>query len=106
MQIKIYWDNKESEKLLKKVTLSLEELGLNDFIKVETTDDKILKKELWIKKQPALIIEEPSIDFKDVIFEWMIPDDDELKSMFISIIGGDSQIWCAPDDCSSWCSGC
>jgi hypothetical protein len=35
-----------------------------------------------------LIIEEESIDFKDTIFEGIIPEDDELKSMFISIVGG------------------
>jgi len=31
--------------------------------------DKSLKKELDIKKEPALIVIEDSIDFKDTIFE-------------------------------------
>jgi hypothetical protein len=33
-----------------------------------------------------LIVEEEAIDFKDTIFEGIIPDEEELKSMFISII--------------------
>jgi hypothetical protein len=46
-----------------------------------------LKTKLNITKEPALIIEEESIDFQDMIFEGIIPSDDELKSMFVSIIG-------------------
>lgn len=106
MLVKIYWEKNNTKELLDKVTYILEELGLNDFIKVETTNDIKLKNELNINKEPALIIEEESIDFKDTIFEWIIPDDDELKSMFISIIGW----WTTWDSCSpsgcSWCSGC
>jgi hypothetical protein len=52
-----------------------------------------------------LIVEEESIEFKDTIFEWIIPEDDEIKSMFISIIGWwESGWWCAPEWCGSWCS--
>jgi hypothetical protein len=49
--------------------VSLEELGLVDFIKVEVTQDEALKNELNITKEPALIVEEEAIDFKDTIFE-------------------------------------
>jgi len=106
MLIKIYWEENNTKELLEKVHYTLEELWLNDFIKVETTTDIKLKEELNITKEPALIVEEESIDFKDTIFEWIIPDDDELKSMFISIIGW-WEIWdsCSPSACSS-CSGC
>jgi len=91
--------------LLNKVKYSLEELWLSDFIQVETTLDEELKKELNITKEPALIIEEESIDFKDTIFEGIIPSDDELKSMFISIIwGSESEGGCAPGWCGSGCS--
>jgi hypothetical protein len=45
-----------------------------------------LKKELNITKEPALIVEEEAIDFKDTIFEGIIPESEEIKSMFISII--------------------
>jgi hypothetical protein len=66
----------------------LSELGLSEFVEVEETNSEILKEELGISASPALIIEEESIDFKDIIFEGMSPDEEELKSMFLSIIGG------------------
>jgi hypothetical protein len=105
MEVKIFWKWEETQKLLWKVTNILEELGLTDFIKVETTNDSKLKEELKIEKEPALIVLEESIDFKDTIFEWIVPEDEELRSMFISIIGGGwSGWWCAPEWCGSWCS--
>lgn len=107
MKIKIYWTEENTKELLNKVKISLDELGLSDFIEVETTNDEGLKNELNITKEPALIVEEESIEFKDTIFEWIIPEDEELKSMFISIIWWwDSWSWCWPSDCwtcSSWC---
>ena len=105
MKIKLYWTEENTKELLAKVNNALDELGLVDFIKVETTLDEELKKELNITKEPALIVEEESIEFKDTIFEWIIPEDDEIKSMFISIIGWwESGWWCAPEWCGSWCS--
>ncbi len=101
MEIKIYGDSEESKKLTNIVKLSLEELWLVDFINIKETNNEKLKKELNIIKQPALIIEEESIDFKDVIFEWIIPEEDEIKSMLISIIGWDAWDSCAPSSCSS-----
>jgi hypothetical protein len=99
MKIKIYWDNKDTKKLIDIVQNSLDELWLVDFIKIEETNDENLKKELDFSKQPALIIEEETIDFKDVIFEWMVPAEDEIKSMLVSIIGWDAGDSCAPTDC-------
>lgn len=105
MKVKIYWTPENTEVLLNKVNSTLEELWLSDFIQVETTLDEELKNELNITKEPALIVEEEAIDFKDTIFEWIIPEDEELKSMFISIIGGwESEWWCAPGWCGSGCS--
>jgi hypothetical protein len=106
MKVKIFSnENEKKELLLKKVNFSLEELWLLDFINVESTNDEKLKEELNIQKEPALIIEEESIDFKDVIFEWIIPEEDELKSMFISIIWwNDWNSWCNSGACWSWCS--
>jgi hypothetical protein len=107
MQVKIYWEWEKSDELNSKVKNILEELGLSDFIKIERTNEESLKEELWIKEVPALIIEEEAIDFKDIIFEWIIPEDEELKSMFTSIIWWwDMWDGCAPTDCwtcSSWC---
>lgn len=105
MKIKIYWENQDTNTLLWKVNNALEELWLNDFIKIEKTIDKKLKEELKITKEPALIVEEDAIDFKDTIFEWIVPDDEELKAMIISIIWGWNSNWCGSDDsnCPSWC---
>jgi hypothetical protein len=103
MQVKIYWEWEKTKELTTKVKYILDELWLVDFIKVEETTDESLKKELNIKEIPALIIEEESIEFKDTIFEGIIPEDDELKSMFTSIIGWWEMDSCAPTDCG-WCS--
>lgn len=108
MKIKIYWAEENTNELLNKVKSSLDELGLSDFIKVETTIDEGLKKELNITKEPALIVEEEAIEFKDTIFEWIVPEDEELKSMFISIIWGWEAWGCwsteADGSCWTWCS--
>ena len=106
MKIKIYWTEDNTKELLIRVNSCLDELGLTSFIQVEITLDESLKKELNITKQPALIIEEESIEFKDTIFEWIIPEEEELKWMFISIIWGWSTWWCGSDEgwCPSWCS--
>lgn len=106
MKIKIFWSKENTKELNNKVKLSLEELWLNDFVTVELTNETKLKEELDIKKEPALIVEEEAIDFKDTIFEWIIPSDDEIKSMFISIIWWTDNSWCEPSDCWTcwmWC---
>ncbi len=106
MKIKIYGDNEKTTELLAKVKASLEELWLNDFIKLEQTHDESIQKEFDIKEEPALIIEEESIDFRDMIFEWIVPNDEELKSMFVSIIGWESGGSCGPGWCGDCSSGC
>lgn len=103
MKIKLFWAPENTKELLDKVNNSLEELWLLGFISVELTQDEKLKENLSIEKEPALIVEEESIDFIDTIFEGIIPSDSEIKSMFVSIIwGGESS--CAPWWCWSWCS--
>jgi len=106
MKVKIYWTEENTKELNNKVKSCLDELWLVDFIQVEITQDEELKKELEITKEPALIVEEEAIDFKDTIFEWIIPEDEELKGMFISIIGWWewSGWWCSPEWCGSGCS--
>ncbi len=105
MKIIILWNKENSESLLSKVKSSIDELWLSDFIELENKEDNNLKKELSISKEPALIIEEESIDFKDVIFEGIDPEEEEIKSMLISIIWWwESEGWCAPGWCGSWCS--
>lgn len=116
MKVIIYGQTENTVELSNKVKNALNELWLNDFIEVEETNSEIVKEELGISVSPALIIEEESIDFKDIIFEGMSPDEEELKSMFLSIVWGgeeNSSCWssCCEDDgcddessCSSWCS--
>ncbi len=106
MEIKIYWKNKEAKELFNKVTLILEELWISDFIKIKKTTDKKLKEELDIKKDFALIVEEEAIDFKDMIFEGTIPEDEELKSMFVSIIWWSPSSHCSSWECGSGCNLC
>lgn len=106
MKVKIFWSWEDTNKLLEKVNNSLEDLGLSDFMEVEVTTDENLKFELNISKEPALIIEEDAIDFRDTIFEGIIPDDEEIKSMFISIIWWWDEGWCSSGSCGScscWC---
>lgn len=108
MKVYVWGDWNQAKTLTDKIRLVLEELGLTDFVFVETTTDNVMKEELKISEKSALIIEEESIKFKDMIFEWIIPEPEELKSMFISIIWGWSSGWCGSKDengsCGTWCS--
>ena len=104
MKTIIFWEWEDSLKLKELVVSCLEDLWLNDFIEIEISNSDELKQELSITKTPALIIEEESIEFKDMIFEWQIPPEEEIKSMFISIIWWSSDSSCSPLKCSSWCS--
>lgn len=107
MKIQIYGNTEHVDtwELFQRVNYSIEELGLNDFITVEISNDAELKDKLSITKEPALIIEEESIDFQDMIFEWVVPETEELSAMFISIIGWSSW-WCDSWGCGHGCHGC
>lgn len=107
MKVIIYWSNEDSTNLLNIVKESLEDLGLSEFIALETSADENLKTELGITAEPAFIIEEESIEFKDVIFEGLVPEKEEITSMFMSIIGGGEESGadsCGSGGCGS-CSG-
>lgn len=108
MKVYIYGNSDESNKLYDAVGKVLEELGLTDFIQIDRTQDVTLAKEMGISKDSALIIEEESIDFKDMIFEGIVPEPEELKSMFYSIIWGGSGWGCgskqADGSCGTGCS--
>jgi len=107
MKVCIWWSGDQAQELQSKVGLVLEELGLSDFVVVEKTEDIAIKDELKISEESALIIEEESINFKDMIFEGIVPESEELKSMFISIIWGWSGGWCGSKDENGSCgTGC
>ena len=100
MIIKLVGSGNELTELTSLVSKALTELALDDSVKVETTDDSSYKLELGITENPALAIEEESIDFRDMIFQWEVPPYDEIKSMFISILGDEEE-----EGGSCW-SGC
>ena len=101
MKVKIFWEWQDAKTLFKKSKNSLEELWLSNFIEIEETNESKLRKKLNINKEPALVIEEEEINFLDTIFEWIVPEEEEIKSMFISIIWW-WKWWCD----SGWCSSC
>jgi hypothetical protein len=92
------------------VNKALTELALDDAVTVSTTDDAGYKLELGITENPALAIEEESIDFRDMIFQWDVPTYDEIKSMFISILGDEEDHGggggCGSGGCGTCGTGC
>jgi len=91
MIIKLVGSGTELASLQDLVNKALTELALDDAVKVETTDDATYKLDLGITENPALAIEEESIDFRDMIFQGEVPAYDEIKSMFISILGDEEE---------------
>ena len=92
------------------VNKALSELALSDAVTVKLSNDTPYNMELGITEFPALCIEEESIEFRDMIFQGEVPAYDEIKSMFISILGddaahseGDS---CGTGGCGDCSSGC
>lgn len=69
MLIKLVGSGTEIAELATLVNKALTELALDDSVKVETTDDATYKMDLGITENPALAIEEESIDFRDMIFQ-------------------------------------
>lgn len=98
MIIKLVGTGSPIEQLQNLVSQALSELALTDAVQIETTDDAAYKLELGITKNPALCIEESSIEFKDMIFQGEVPAYEEIKSMFISILGDDES---HGDSCST-----
>ena len=86
MQIVIVGSAPLSNNLFTRTSEVLEELKLTDIVKIRELDDEAYKMELGITENPALCIEEESIDFRDVIFQGIIPEKTEIKSLLISIV--------------------
>lgn len=104
MKIVIFWNNEDSQKLLNTTRESLEWLWLNTFIELENINSEEYKKKLNINSDIAFCIEEDSIWFEDIIFEWKIASREELDWLLMSIIGWQESGWCS-SSCSS-CSWC
>lgn len=104
MKIIIYSEDNKWDELYNKVTLIINDLWLSEFLPVEINESTKLKKELWISKEYALIIEEDLMDYIDIIFEWITPSDDDIKSIISSIIWWS---WdCPTDICWTKCNLC
>lgn len=81
----------------------LAELNLADIVKICELEDEAYNLELGITESPALCIEEESIDFRDVIFQGITPEKEEIRSLLISIVGHEE----ASDSCGTGgCGSC
>lgn len=87
MIIRIVGTSPDADTLLSRVQASLEELGLLSDTTVELYDTPDYRETMKITTVPALCIEEPSIKFQDMIFEWVVPEKTELTSLFVSLFG-------------------
>ncbi|EKD29741.1 MAG: hypothetical protein ACD_78C00297G0002 [uncultured bacterium (gcode 4)] len=106
MHIKIIGTDPERWELFALTSKVLATLGLDAVIKIEQTDDEAYKMELGITENPAFCIEETGIDFKDVIFQGIIPTEQEISSLLVSIVGGDEEDACGSGGCGSCGWGC
>lgn len=108
MLIKLIGSGSPLDELHTLVTRALSEMGMSDEIQIETGDDPAYRMELGITENPALCIEESSIDFRDMIFQGEIPEYAEILSMFVSILGDDEDHGgCGSDSCGTGgCGSC
>ncbi len=109
MIIKLIGSGPELASLETLVKQALTELALDDAVTVLSTDDAAYKLDLGITENPALAIEEESIDFRDMIFQGEVPAYDEIKSMFISILGDEEDHGgggCGSGGCGTCDTGC
>lgn len=104
MQIIIVWTQPLSTDLFNRTSEVLWELGLSDIVKIQEKNDEAYKIELGITENPALCIEEESIDFRDVIFQGIIPEKPEIRSLLVSIVWGEES---SGDSCGTGgCGSC
>lgn len=109
MLIKLVGTGEKLSELQTLVLASLQTLGFSDVVKIELTDDAAYKLELGITQNPALCIEEETIEFRDMIFEGVIPEKEDIDAMFLSIFGGgemDGGSSCGTGGCGSCSGGC
>lgn len=85
----------------------LKELNLDHTVDLKVWDDPAYKIALGITENPALCIEEESIEFQDVLFQGIVPSEEEIRSMFISIFGDEEESHGCSGGCSTgWCETC
>lgn len=91
MLIRIVGTSPDTDTLLSRVQASLEELGLLSHTTVELYDTSEYREQMKITSLPALCIEEEAINFRDMIFEGVTPEQSELTSLFVSLFGGETE---------------
>mgnify|MGYP007013242471 CR=1 FL=1 len=107
MIIRIVGTSPDADTLLSRVQASLEELGLLWDTVVEIHDTPEYRESMKITTLPALCIEEPSIKFQDMIFEWVIPEKTELVNLFVSLFGSGEEKKGSCGTCTSGsCESC
>jgi ribosomal protein L30/L7E len=110
MLIRIVGTWPDADTLLSRVQASLEELGLLSHTAVELYDTPEYREQMKIVEPIALCIEEESINFRDMIFEGVTPEQSELTSLFISLFGAGEEKQGGCGTCTSWgcetCSTC
>jgi len=87
MLIRIVGTSPDTDTLLSRVQASLEGLGLLSHASVEIYDTPEYREQMKITNIPALCMEEESINFRDMIFEGVVPEQAELTSLFVSLFG-------------------
>ncbi len=87
MLIRIVGTSPDADTLFSRVQASLEELGLSSHAVVEKYDTPEYRTMMKITSFPALCLEESSIDFRDMIFEGVVPEQKEIVNLFISLFG-------------------
>lgn|GEM_PF-1380688 len=58
---------------------------------MELYDTPEYRELMKITNLPALCIEEESINFRDMIFEGVVPEQSELSNLFVSLFGGETE---------------
>ena len=69
MDIRLVGSEGACKELHKNTLEALAALGLSESVSLEIVQDEQYAKDLGITQDPALCIEESSIDFRDMIFE-------------------------------------
>lgn len=89
MNIVLHGSGESLSQLKSLVQASLSELKYDSLVTLSVREDSQYALDLGITQSPALCVEETSIDFRDMIFEGIIPERSELDAMFRSILGTD-----------------
>lgn len=100
MKLVIIWECNDSKKFEKELNEIKSMYELGDILTIErrSSDKEYLKV-------PTLVLEEPEIDFKEILIEEKVLSKDESKDL-IEQLFWITNSWCSTSSCSSCSSGC